>query len=681
MPYPPAPTSDQFDDYHGTRVADPYRPLEDPESPETLAWVDAENEITEKFLATPERERIRERLTRLWNYPRYSVPYRKAGRRFFSKNDGLQNQAVLYVEEADEVAVGGEPRVLLDPNTLSADGTVALTNQAVSEDGTLFAYGTSGSGSDWQEIRIRNIDSGDELPETIRWCKFTSIAWRHDGSGFFYSRFPEPGTVPPEDSANYNRVYWHALNTPQESDPLVYERPDAKELGFSPFISEDGQYLFLHVWHGTDPRNRVYYREAAGDGPFIRLLDEMDAAYDFVDNVGGLFYFKTDLDAPKGRIVAIDSANPDRASWREIIPEADDVIDFVLAVNSQLVIVYLHDAQHRVAVYDLDGTFVREIALPAIGSIGGLSARRDDTDFYFAFTSYLYPTSIFRYDFATDSTDAIHRPAIDFDPSPYETRQVFATSKDGTRVPIFLTHRKDLARDGNNRTLLYGYGGFNISLTPAFSLGAAIWLEEGGVYAVANLRGGGEYGEAWHQAGYLDRKQNVFDDFIACAEYLIAEKYTRPGRLAIQGGSNGGLLVAACEIQRPDLFGAVLCQVPVTDMLRYHRFTVGRYWIPEYGNAEASAEQFAFMIAYSPPHNVEPGTAYPPTLIASADTDDRVVPAHAKKFAATLQAAQAGDNPILLRVETKAGHGAGKPVSKVIEEQADLFAFLLKTLG
>jgi prolyl oligopeptidase len=411
----------------------------------------------------------------------------------------------------------------------------------------------------------------------------------------------------------------------------------------------------------------------------------MDAAYDFVDNTGGVFYFKTDLDAPRGKIIAIDSANPARANWREIVPESSDVIDFVLAVNGQLVIVYLHDAHHRVAVHDLDGTFVRDIALPAIGSIGGLSARRDDTDFYFAFTSYLYPTSIFRYDFATDSVEPIHRPEIDFDPTPYETRQVFATSKDGTRIPIFLTHRKDISLDGDNRTLLYGYGGFNISLTPAFSVGAAIWLEHGGIYAVANLRGGGEYGEAWHQAGYLDRKQNVFDDFIAAAEYLIAERYTRPGRLAIQGGSNGGLLVATCEIQRPDLFGAVLCQVPVTDMLRYHRFTIfgsttGKYWIPEYGDPDSSPDVFRVLRSYSPLHNATPAE-YPATLIMTADHDDRVHPANSFKFAAALQAAQLRPQPILLRVETKAGHGAGKPTGKIIEEQADAFAFLLRALG
>ena len=678
MHIPLARRDDTVENYHGTLVADPYRWLEDPAAPDTLEWVEAQNAITEDYLASiPVRASLRERMTALWNYPRYSVPSHEGRYYFYSKNDGLQNQAVIYRQDS----LQGPSSVVIDPNTLSEDGTTALVTQAYSRDGSLLVYGLSVHGSDLQDLRIRQVESGVEYPEVIRWGRFPSVAWKRDKSGFFYNRLPEPGSVPPEDASNFSQVYWHALATPQSEDRLVYERPDFKELSFSPFMSDDDEYLMLRVWHGTDPKNRFYYRKVESEGPIIRLLDDADASYDFVGNDGPIFYFQTTLDAPRKRIIAIDSEHPQRENWREIVPQQDDAIEIALMANHRFVILYLHDAHHEIKIYNIDGRYERDIPLPAPGSIVEIWGKPDQAELFFSFTSFLYPATIYRYDFRDDSLSLYHAPELDFDASAYETTQVFYHSKDGTRIPMFLTHKKGLKLDGNNPTLLYGYGGFDVSLTPGFAVPTLLWLEHGGVYAVANLRGGGEYGEAWHQAGTLERKQNVFDDFIAAAEWLLASKYTNTARLAIQGGSNGGLLVAACMVQRPDLFGAVICQVPVIDMLRYHRFTVGRYWVSDYGNAEANPEHFKFMYAYSPLHNVKTGVACPATLIMAADTDDRVVPAHAKKFAATLQAAHTGDNPILLRIEMKAGHGLGKPTTKLIEERSDILAFLFERFG
>ena len=686
LTYPQARKGPTVDVYHGTEVPDPYRWLEDADAKETQSWVAKQNKLTSSFLAAvPVREKIETRLRNLLNYPRYSAPYKQGSRYFFWKNDGLQNQSVLYFQQTLE----SKPSVVINPNLLSKDGTIAVSTTAVSEDGALLAYAISRSGSDRQKIKIRTIESREDYEETLQWCRFTRIAWKHDNTGFFYNRFPDPNTVAAEDQTNYNRVYWHKLGTPQSQDQLIYERLDNKELGFAPSITEDGKFLILNVYHGTDPKNRVYYRPIQSNGPFIRLLDDADARYDFVGNVDSVFYFNTDLDAPRGRLIAIDINNPARSNWRTILSQADDVIDYIGFINNHFVVTYMHDVRHKLNIYSLDGAFVREIPLPALGRVGSLSGRQDDTEMFFSFTSFLFPNTSYRYDFRVERLTVFQKPKIDFDPSGYRTIQVFYRSKDGTRVPMFITHKKGLKLDGNNPTLLYGYGGFNINIKPSFSTSVINWLEMGGVYAVANLRGGSEYGEAWHQVGMLDKKQNVFDDFIAAAEWLIENKYTNSKRIAIRGGSNGGLLVAACMLQRPDLFGAVVCQVPVADMLRYHKFTVGRYWIPEYGNAEASAEHFKFLYAYSPLHNVEAGLSYPPIFVTSADTDDRVVPSHAKKFVATLQAKapvlsceskNGGENPILLRVETKAGHGGGKPISKVIDEQADIYAFLFKVL-
>ncbi len=670
---------DVVDDYHGTPIADPYRWLEDPAAPDVVAWTEAQNSRTRGFLdAIPARERLRERLTTLWDYPRWSIPEKEAGRTFFLKNDGLQNQAVLYVAPAPEA----EPVELLDPNTLSDDGTIALTAISPSDDGLLLGYALSEAGSDWQRLLVRDVDERDDLPDVIRWCKFSPISWTRDSAGFFYARYPEPGTVAPEDANNYNCVYYHRLGDTQADDTLIYERPDDKELHFSPGVTDDGRYLIIHATHGTDPRTRVYYKDLSSDGPVVPLIEEEDARYVVIDNEGDSFLIQTDLHAPLGRVIAVDLRQPGRENWRELIAEGEDVLDSVVAAGDRLVAVRARDAQHRLMLYRRDGSADREVALPGIGSIESMSGKVGDPELFVSFTSFLYPTTPFRLDLsdANATLELLHESGIDFDASEYETTQVFYTSKDGTRVPMFLTHKRGLALDGNNPTLLYGYGGFNISLTPSFAIHRLAWLEAGGVFALANLRGGEEYGEEWHQAGMLEHKQNVFDDFIAAAEWLIDNGYTRREKLAINGGSNGGLLVAACMTQRPDLYGAVVCEVPVIDMLRYHKFTVGHFWVPEYGNAEENVEQFRFLLAYSPLHNVREGVAYPPTLITSADTDDRVVPAHAKKFAATLQAAQSGDNPILIRIETRAGHGLGKPTSKIIDERADVYAFLFAVL-
>ncbi len=665
-----------IENYHGTQVADPYRWLEDATSAEVQAWSEAQNKVTRAYLdALLMREKIKTRLTELYDYPKQSAPSKHGDRYYFSRNTGLQNQSVLY----RQTTLDGETTLVMDPNTFSSDGTVALINTSFSEDGKLLAYGTSTSGSDWQEVAIRRVDEGSDYDEVIRWSKFSSLPWRHDNQGFYYSRFPEPGTVPEQDQSNFNKVYFHTLGTPQSADQLIFERPDAKELAFDPNVTDDGVYIVLNVWHGTDAQNRVYYREVASDAPFTRLLDEADAEYTFIGNDGPVFYFKTDLDAPRGRIIAIDTRQPEREHWREVVPQQDDVIAFVLLANSQFVVVYMHNAHHLVIRYDKSGQRLGEIVLPTLGSIIEITGKVDSSQLFFSFTSYLFPTSVYRYDFTSEQVTQLFAPEIAFNPNDYETEQVFYPSNDGTRIPMFLTYKKGLVKDGNNPTLLYGYGGFNISLTPAFSLVALLWVESGGIYAVANLRGGGEYGEEWHKAGMLEKKQNVFDDFIAAGEWLVSNKYTSTKRLAINGGSNGGLLTATCLVQRPDLYGAVVCEVPVIDMLRYHLFTLGRYWIGEYGDAEHNAEQFQFLYAYSPLHNVKEGVHYPPTLILTADTDDRVVPAHAKKFTATIQRAHSGEQPPLLRVELKAGHGLGKPTTKIIDERSDVLAFLFET--
>src|SRR2546426_4177152 len=683
LQYPAARKSDVVDDYHGTRVPDPYRWLEDPDSPESRAWIEAQNRLTAAYVAEiPARRAIRERLTKLWNYPKYGTPFRKARRYFFFKNDGLQNQSVLY----KQASLTADPETLLDPNLLSEDGTVALSTLAVSDDARLLAFGTSASGSDWEEFRVRDIARGRDLSDHLQWVKFSGASWTSDGAGFFYSRYPEPVDKALTDVNRFQRLYYHRVGTDQAQDVLVYERPDQPDWGMNAEVTDDGRYAVLNVWLGTDRRNRVYYLDLKDakrpqvTGEVVQLLDAFDASYAFVGNDGPVFYFLTDLDAPRKRVIAIDTRHPERARWREIIPQGSDVLDGVQIIHDTFVANYMHDASSRLRLFALDGRFVKDLPLPTLGSIGGISGERKDDEMFYAFTSFLYPTTIFRYDFKSGVTSVFKAPAIDFDPSGYETKQLFYTSRDGTRVPMFITHRKGLRLDGSNPTYLYGYGGFNISLTPSLSVAMLAWLEMGGVYAVPNLRGGGEYGEEWHQAGMHDKKQNVFDDFIAAAEYLIAQGYTSPAKLAIAGGSNGGLLVGAVITQRPELFGAALPAVGVMDMLRFHKFTIGWAWVTDYGSAD-SAAQFPYLYKYSPLHNIRAGTRYSATLVTTADHDDRVVPGHSFKFTAALQAAQAGPQPVLIEIETKAGHGAGKPTSKLIEEQADRFAFLVRNLG
>jgi prolyl oligopeptidase len=678
LSYPKAKTVDQVDDYHGTKVADPYRWLEDTDSADTKDWVESENKLTFSYLdQIPYRGAIRDRMTKLWNYERFTVPQRQGGRYFFEHNNGLQNQNVLLVSES----LNGEPRILLDPNTLSADGTVALAGTAITDDGKLLAYGTEASGSDWQEWHVRDVTTGKDLPDLIKWVKFSGASWTKDGKGFFYSRYDEPKGTAMRDANYFQKLYYHRVGTPQADDALIYERPDNKEMGFGGNVTDDGHYLIITVWQGTAPKNRLYYKDLTSpDAPVVKLLDDFDAQYGFIDNDGPVFWIQTDFDAPRGKLIAIDTRRPQRANWTILVAQGPDKLEGASVIDNRFLLAYLKDAKTEVRVHDLKGRFLRNVDLPGIGTATGFGGKRNYKETFYAFTSFISPTTIYRYDPETGKSTVFRRPKVDFDAPQYETRQVFYNSKDGTRVPMFLTYKKGIKLDGQNPTLLYAYGGFDISLTPAFSVPTIVWLEMGGIYAQPNLRGGGEYGEEWHQAGTKAHKQNVFDDFIAAAEWLITNKYTSTPKLAIRGGSNGGLLVGACLTQRPDLFGATLPHVGVMDMLRFQKFTIGWAWTSDYGSSD-NAEDFKYLYAYSPLHNLKPGTKYPPTLISTADHDDRVVPGHSFKFAATMQADQAGPAPVLIRIQTKAGHGAGKPISKVIEETADEWAFVAKNLG
>jgi prolyl oligopeptidase len=685
--YPEARKGAQVDDYHGTKVADPYRWLEDPDSPESRAWIEAENKITFDFLGKiPEREKIRARLTELWNYERFGIPFHEGNHYFITRNDGLQNQSVLYTMDS----LQSDLKLLLDPNKLSSDGTVALKGSAISEDGKLMAYGLSTAGSDWEEWKVRDVGSAKDLDDDLKWVKFSGASFTKDGKGFFYSRYDEPTNAATNlRSVNYfQKLYYHAVGTPQSQDVLVYDRPDQKEWGFQGEVSEDGQYLIIAISQGTDVRNRLFYKSLKhADGTLagikenkvVELIPDLEANYNFIANDGPVFYMLTDLKAPKSKLIAIDTTRPAKDNWKTIIPETQDTLRSVSLLRERWFAHYMKDAQSVIRVFKKDGAHDHDVKLPGIGSVGGFGGKREDKETFYAFTSFIRPTTIYRYDVESGESTIFKEPKVKFNPDDYETKQIFYKSKDGTRVPMFISHKRGLKLDGNNPTLLYAYGGFNISLTPSFSPAILTWMEMGGVYAQPNLRGGGEYGEEWHQAGTKGRKQNVFDDFIAAAEWLIANKYTRTPRLAISGGSNGGLLIGACMTQRPDLYGACLPAVGVMDMLRFHKFTIGWAWVSDYGSAD-NAEDFKWLYKYSPLHNIKPGTKYPATLITTADHDDRVVPAHSFKFAATLQAAQAGPAPVLIRIETKAGHGAGKPTTKIIEEAADRYAFLVKTL-
>lgn len=684
LKYPQAAQGDQVDDYHGVEVKDPYRWLEDPDAEASRQWIEAENELTFGFLQQIDaRPRITKRLEALWNYERYSAPFRRAGQLFFFKNDGLQNQSVLYRQKSLDAA----PEAVLDPNSWSREGTTALASFGFSEDGKMLAFAKSEGGSDWNTWYVKDLETGTELKDELKWSKWSTASWTHDGKGFFYSRYPAPKEGDALEEANYNhKVYYHRIGTPQQDDALVYEDPKNKAWGFDAQVSEDGKFLIIHVWEGTDTRNRLYYLKLGRNGAYnpkakvVKLLNDFDAGYEFVGNAKNTFYFRTDLEAPRGRLIAIQTNRPKRNAWRTILKQGEDKLESAQLLGNGILATWLHQAQHRVTFHNLKGKLEREISLPVIGSVRGFDGKANDEETFYTLTSFTYPSTVFHLNTKTGESQLFRQPKVDFQPDEYEVKQVTYPSKDGTEIPMFLVHKKGLELDGNRPTLLYGYGGFNISLTPSFDPSRLVWLEQGGVYAQPSLRGGGEFGEDWHQAGMFGKKQNVFDDFAAAAEWLQANGYTKAEKLAISGRSNGGLLVGASITQRPELFGAAIAGVGVLDMLRFHRFTIGHAWTTEYGSAD-NADQFPFLYAYSPLHQVKADVAYPATLVVTADHDDRVVPAHSFKFAATLQAAQSGENPILIRIDTQSGHGKGKSTQKRIEEKADEWAFLAKTLG
>ena len=668
-----------MDVIHGVRVADPYRWLEDIDSDETRAWIEAQNDLTFTYLnSIPLKEKIRRRMEELWNYEKFDVPVKYGGRYFFTRNDGLQNQSVLYWMESLEE----EPRELLDPNGLSEDGTVALMEYSVSDDGKLLAYGVSASGSDWREWRVREVDTGRDLEDHLMWTKFTPAAWTPDCEGFFYSRFDPPEEGMTFKEANYNqKLCYHRIGATQSEDVLVYERPDHKEWRFRGYVTDDGRFLVITVTRGTLRENGVFYIDLEdGEWEVRELLKEFDSKYDFVGNDGTVFFFTTDLEAPMSRVIAVDLSDPLPSSWREVIPESRDSLRGVSFINDRFIAVYLHDVKSQILVYDMGGIQVGEVELPVIGSVTGFTGKRMDSETFYHLTGFTTPGTVYRYDAETGESSVFREPEIGFDPGEYVSEQVFYESKDGTRVPMFVCHRKGLKKDGNNPTYLYGYGGFNNALTPRFNVRNLVWIEMGGVFAQANMRGGGEYGKSWHEAGTKLKKQNVFDDFIGAAEWLIDRGYTSTPRLSISGRSNGGLLAGACLVQRPDLYGVVLPIVGVLDMLRFEKFTVGWGWVSDYGSVD-NPDEFKALLAYSPYHNIKPGTKYPPTLVTTGDHDDRVFPAHSFKFASALQEAQAGPSPVLIRIDSKAGHGMGKPSSKLIEEYSDELAFIAENLG
>jgi len=681
LTYPPTRKAEVVDDFFGTKVADPYRWLEDDNSAETKAWVEAQNKVTFGYLEQiPQRAKIQARITKLWDFEKFSAPFKRGKRYFYSYNTGLQNQAVLFVTE-DPKAKG---RILLDPNTLSKDGTVALSGISLTEDGRLMAYSVSVAGSDWQTWKVRDVATGKDLSDDIQWSKASGASWLKDGSGFYYSRYEAPKEGGALTGVNNNHMLcFHKLGTPQSEDALVYQRPDQPEWYLGGSVTDDGRWLVIYGSKGTNPETSIFLKDLSKPGsPVEPFLDKMDATYGIVDNEGDRFFVTTNQGAPRNRLVAITKGQTNPSQWTELIPQAKgkDVLESVSLVGGRFVATWMRDAHSAIEFFDLKGKKTGNLALPALGTAGGFGGRREDAETFYTFGSFTYPGTIYRLDLKSGKSSVFRTPKVAFQSADYEVKQVFYPSKDGTQIPMFLVHKKGLKLDGQNPTLLYGYGGFNVSLTPSFSVSRMVWLEMGGVFAMPNLRGGGEYGLEWYDAGRKEKKQNVFDDFIAAAEWLIAHKVTSTPRLAINGGSNGGLLVGACLTQRPDLFGAAVPEVGVMDMLRFHKFTLGWGWKSDYGSSETK-EGFDTLMKYSPLHTIKAGVKYPPTLVTTGDHDDRVVPAHSHKFTATLQAAQGGPAPILTRIETSAGHGAGKPTAKAIAERADVFAFLVKNLG
>jgi prolyl oligopeptidase len=675
--YPKPRRGDQVDEYHGTKVADPYRWMEDTDSAETQSWIEAENKLTDAYLATiPEREKIKNRLTEIWNYERYSAPSKVGNYYIYSKNDGLQNQSVLYKASS----IDDQGSVFFDPNKIKADGTAALNGSSFTDDGKLWAYGVSIAGSDRTEWKVMDVATGRLLPDTLSPNRQGGVSWLNDNSGFFYSRFPDATAGAELKSQNfYQKLYFHKLGTPQSEDKVVYERPDNKEYFVSGNVSEDGNWLIITVGKGTERMNMVYFKNLSMENaPILPLITDLKNSWSFIGNDGPVFYFRTDQGATRGKVVSRNVL--DRSMiWRDVIPESADTLNGVQFINNQFVLNYMKDAYTKIKIYEINGRFVRDVELPGIGSAGGFGGKRSDFETFYTYSSYNAPPTIYQYDMRTGKSKLFRQAKVKFDPTKYEVKQVFYSSKDGTKVPMFITYKKGTKLNGKNPTILYGYGGFNIAQTPGFSVSRIAWMEMGGVYAVACIRGGSEYGKTWWEGGSRLKKQNVFDDFIAAGEYLISSKYTSKKKLAIQGGSNGGLLVGAVLNQRPDLFAAALPAVGVMDMLRFTKFTIGWAWTSDYGSPDDPTD-FKAMYAYSPYHNAKPGTKYPATLVTTADHDDRVFPAHSFKYTAAMQYAQKGNAPVLIRIETKAGHGAGKPTSKQIQELADIYGFLVKNL-
>ncbi|MFT2010802.1 prolyl oligopeptidase family serine peptidase [Pontibacter sp. 13R65] len=676
LKYPETKKVDHTDDYFGTTVGDPYR-WQETHDEELDQWIAAQNKVTQGYLGSiPFRNKIKDRLTQIWNHPKYGAPFKKGGKYYFYKNDGLQNQSVLYVQNTLE----SEPTVFLDPNKFSTDGTVALTALAFSKDAKYVAYGTASGGSDWNTYYVMEAATGKKLDDEVEWVKFSGPSWYKDG--FFYSRYDAPNEGNKLANKNeYHKVYYHKVGTPQSQDKLVYEDKQHALRNFYGGTTEDERFLVLSASEGASGANALYYRDLTDPKSTIKpIIDNFESEYDVIDNIGDKLLVRTNKNAPRYRLVLLDPKKPQESNWKVLVPETDNVMNSVSFVGGRLIASYMKDAASEVVVFDTNGKRLNNVELPAIGTVAGFNGERNDKEVFFTFTSFTYPTTIYRYDIASNKASLFRKSDVDINTDGYETKQIFYTSKDGTKVPMFIVHKKGLKLDGNNPTYLYAYGGFNISLTPSFSISNMLWLENGGVYALPNLRGGGEYGEAWHKAGMTPNKQNVFDDFIGAAEYLIKEGYTSSEKLAVAGGSNGGLLVGAFMTQRPELAKVALPAVGVMDMLRFHKFTIGWAWVPEYGSSDNEA-QFKNLFTFSPLHNIKEGVKYPATLVKTADHDDRVVPAHSFKFISELQAKGAPGNPYLIRVDVRAGHGAGKPTALVIQEAADTWSFVYQNMG
>lgn len=676
--YPTAEKVDSVDTYFGHKIPDPYRWLEDDNSEQTAQWVAAENKITNEYLSKiPFREDLEERLSEIWNYPKYGVPFKKGDNYFFFKNDGIQNQSVMYITNN----LDDDAEVLLDPNKFAEDGTIALAGFGISKDGKFMAYSTASGGSDWNEIYVMEIKSRKMLDDHINWVKFSGISWwKH---GFFYSSYDEPKEDDVLSGQNqYHKVYYHQLGSNQSDDILIFDDKNHPLRNFHAYLTEDKKFLILEETESTSG-NSLYAAKLKDINKidFIKIAEGFDYDYGVIDNMGDQLLIKTNYQAPKGKIILADFNNPGTEHWKTLIEEKDDVLESASIIGGKLFTQYLKDASNVAYFFDLEGNFLNELKLPAIGSLNGMNGEKDENTAFFGFTSFTHPSSVFKYDVNNNNYEIYKKSEVDFNPDIYETNQIFYESKDGTKVPMFIINKKGIKLDGNNPTVLYGYGGFNISLSPGFSISRAAFLEQGGIYVMVNLRGGGEYGEKWHEAGTKLVKQNVFDDFIYAAKYLISKKYTSSEKLAIIGGSNGGLLVGACMTQQPELFKVAIPIVGVMDMLRYHNFTIGWAWASDYGRSDDSEEMFKYLLGYSPLHNIKKGVNYPATLAITADHDDRVVPAHTFKYMATLQENDGGKNPVLIRIETKAGHGAGKPTSKQIEEAADMYGFIMYNLG